>query len=116
MSREFTIDLIEQKGALVFTGGSALTPLQVGDSFTQLLQDGKKATSRRKVGSVSLMIDAIIVDGEPVETLEVNQAGLLALAGDASLLLDAAQALRWRKKSSRFLRTSDEALTLVTPG
>lgn len=115
MSAEFTIDLIEEKGALVFTGGSALAPLQVGHTFSQLLQDGKKATARRKLGNLTLRIEAIFLDGEPVEALEANQAGLLALAGDATLLLETAQKLRWRKKNSRLLRTSDDALTLVHP-
>jgi len=115
MSVEFTIDLIEQKGALLFTGGSALAPLQIRDCFTQLLQDGKKATSRRTLGSISLTIEAIYVEGEPVDRLEANQAGLLALAGDPTPLIEAADTLRWRKKSSRLLRTSEEALTLAIP-
>jgi len=113
MNAAFTIDLIEQKGELLFLGGSGLLPLQAGATFTTLLQDGKNAKSRRKLASVSLTIETLIADGEPVDSVEENQPVLLAVAGDATPLLDAAQELRWRRKSQRLLRTSDDGLTLA---
>lgn len=118
MNAEFTVDLIEQKGELLFVGGSSLSPLvstaQSPLTFTTLLQDGKSAKSRRTLATVALTVETLIVDGEPGDTLAEGQAALIALRGDATPLLDAAQSLRWQVKGKRYLRTSAEALTLST--
>ncbi len=113
MNAAFTIDLIEQQGALLFVGGSSLLPLQVEDAFPTLLQDGKSAKSRRTLGTINLRIQTLIVDGEPVDAVAADQAALLGLVGDAAPLLAAAQSLRWQRKGKRLIRTSDDALTLA---
>lgn len=107
-----TIDFIEVKGSLIFAAGIALEALAVGDALTVVYEDGKSAKSRKQRGTVDLTIDSIIVDGEPVETAAANTTVLVALDGTWDALTDAADTLKWKRKSGRLLRTSDNALTL----
>ena len=112
MKPEFTVGLIDQKKELLYVAGTALTSLALSDRFGVLYRDGQSAKQRQALGSVDLTIAAILVDGNPVETVEAGQTPLLALTGDSTLLHEQAEALGWRGKSGRLLRTSQAALTL----
>ena len=107
-----TIDFLEVKGALIFAAGTTLADLAVGDVLTVVYEDGKNAKSRKQRGTVDLTISSIIVDGEPVGSVAANTAALIALEGIWDALTDAADNLKWKRKSGRLLRTSDNALTI----
>lgn len=113
MSIEFTIDVIEQKKDLLFIAGICLDNIDLEASFTHLYQYGASKKSKKLLNKVELRVVSIIVDGEPVDSLAKNSAGMLALSGDFSSIESHAQALKWRKKSGRLIRTSDIALTLA---
>ena len=112
MSKAFTVDFIEQKKELFFVAGTSLSPLALGDSFSALYQYGKSQSSKQAKGTIALKIESILVNGEPLESAEANQALLLALSGDGQALLEAASALQWQKKSGRIFRTTEAALSL----
>src|SRR5690606_25924544 len=113
MSVEFTIDVIEQKKDLLFVAGISLTDLAVGDVFTQLYQYGTSKKSKKLLNKIDLTVQSIIVEGEPVDSLSKNSAAMIALSGDFSSIESQAQMLKWRKKSGRYIRSSDIALTLA---
>ncbi len=113
MSIEFTIDLIEVKKDLLFVTGLALSDIALQNSFTALYQYGKNKKSKKQLASIELTIETIIVDGEPVDTLTASTPAMIALSGDFTTIETEAEALRWRKKSGRLIRTSDVALTLA---
>lgn len=108
----FTFELVEQKKDLLFVGGSSLGELTLEDVFVRLYQDGSHPKNRTERTSLRLQIETILVEGEPVLVLAAGQSALLALSGDAAPVLEAAAALRWKRKGNRYLRTSPEALTL----
>lgn len=113
MSIEFTIDVIEQKKNLLFVAGISLSDLALEDTFTTLLQYGTSKKSKKVLAQIDLTVQSIIVDGEPVDSLSKNSAGMIALSGDFSAIETQAQELKWRKKSGRYIRTTDMALTLA---
>lgn len=113
MSIEFTIDIIEHKKDRLFITGLSLTELTIEDTFSAVYQYGKSKKSKTKIADSHLTIETIIVDGEPVSTLSVQQSAMIILVGDSQAIQDQVQALRWRKKSGRFIRTSEQALTLA---
>ncbi|MEM9953371.1 MAG: hypothetical protein AAF846_17320 [Chloroflexota bacterium] len=113
MSIEFTIDILEQKQDKLFVTGLSLNELAVDDCFTALHQYGNSKKSKKRLSELNLCVESIILDGEPVDSVRAQQSAMLILLGDATALLDAIDALRWRKKSGRFIRTSQEALTLA---
>lgn len=114
MTQEFTIDVFEQKKDLLFVTGIALTELQVGVTVTQLFQYGKNQKSKKRLKTLNLTIETLIVNGEPVEEASAEMAVMVALSGDATAIEETAKSLKWRRKSGRMLRTSDIALTLAT--
>ena len=113
MSIEFTIDVIEQKKDLLFVAGISLGELELNATFTHLYQYGNSKKSKKLLSAVVVTVVSIIVDGEPVDKLAQNSTGMIALSGDFSVITDQAQNLKWRKKSGRFIRTSNIALTLA---
>ncbi|MEO0597377.1 MAG: hypothetical protein AAF126_14815 [Chloroflexota bacterium] len=113
MTIEFTVDLIEQKKTLLFVTGMALTDIALGDAFSRIYQYGNSKKSKRERGTVVLNVESIIQDGEPVETLPANTAGMLALSGDPDVLLTVVADLNWQHKKKRYIRTSDTALTVA---
>ena len=114
MTLEFTVDLIEQKKTLLFVTGMALTDVRLGDAFSRIYQYGNSKKSKRERGIIALTVDSIIHDGEPVETLPANIAGMLALSGDPDTLLAVVADLNWQHKKKRYIRTTDTALTIAT--
>lgn len=113
MNIEFTIDVIEQKKDLLFVAGISLGDLEINASFTHLYQYGSSKKSKKLLSKVTVTIVSIIVDGEPVDALAQNSTGMIALSGEFSSITEQAYNLKWRKKSGRFIRTSDVALTLA---
>lgn len=114
MSTEFTIDIIEQNKDRVFITGLALTDITLSDTFTVLLQYGTSKKSKKKVATIMLEVETIIVDGDPVDAISSDTVAMLILAGDSQVIEDHAYSLKWRKKSGRYIRTSDIALTIAT--
>ena len=113
MTIEFTVDVIEKKKDLLFVTGLALSDIVLQDTFTALYQYGNKKKSKKQLASIELTIETMIVDGEPVDTVATNSTAMIALSGDFSAIETQAEALRWRKKGGRLIRTSDAALTLA---
>lgn len=113
MSIEFTIDLIEVKKDLLFVTGLALSDIALQDTFTALYQYGNNKKSKKQLVTIQLTVETIIVDGEPVDAVAANMLAMIALSGDFTLIETQAEALRWRKKSGRLIRTSDVTLTLA---
>lgn len=113
IQREITVDVIERKQDLLFVTGFALTDIALQDTFTQLLQYGTSKKSRKRIATINLRVETIIVDGEPTDAVEAQHAVMLALLGDATALENAALQLKWRRKSGRLLRNTDTALTLA---
>ncbi|GAB5492275.1 MAG: hypothetical protein Phog2KO_24900 [Phototrophicaceae bacterium] len=113
MSLEFTIDVIEQKKDLLFVAGISLGELEINAEFSHLYQYGSSKKSKKLLSKVTLKVESIIVEGEPVDKLTQNSTGMIALSGDFSEITEQASNLKWRKKSGRFIRTSDIALTLA---
>jgi GH35 family endo-1,4-beta-xylanase len=110
MPREFAIDLIEQKKELLYVVGLALSTFSLSEQFLQVNEYRKKNKQKRAI--LELVVEAIIVDGEPVDRLEAQSAAMLALSGDWQAIIDCAKALNWQAKGGRFLRTSDIILSL----
>jgi len=110
MSHEFAIDFIEAKKELLYLAGIALSEISAPAKFSQLNQYQKK--TQQKLATVDLQLEAIIVDGEPVEQIEADSAAMIAISGDWQTIITSAQKLGWRSKSGRLLRTSDIVLTL----
>lgn len=113
MSIEFTIDLIEEKKDLLFVTGIALSDIALQDCFKGLYQYGNKKKSKKQLATIELTVETIIVDGEPVDSLDANTLAMIALSGDFTAIKTQAEALRWRKKGGRLIRTSDVALTIA---
>ncbi|MDQ7024147.1 MAG: hypothetical protein Q9P01_20785 [Anaerolineae bacterium] len=107
-----TIDLIEAKGTLLFIAGTCLADIAVGDTFSVVFEDGKKAKSRQQRGIINLTIESIIIDGEPAENATAGESVLVALDGTWDALTTAANTLSWKSKSGRLIRTSNNGLTL----
>jgi hypothetical protein len=110
MSREFTLDLIETKKELLYVAGVSLTALATTETFSQMNEYRKK--NKQKRADIALCIEAIILDGEPVERIEAQTSAMLVLSGDWQALIDAAKMLKWQGKGERLLRTNDTVLTL----
>lgn len=108
----FVIEFVEQKKSLLYLSGAALDDLAVGQVFQRLEQGGERAKSRKKRATVALIVESIIWQGEPVETLDAPMSGMIAVSGDPQAVLDAVADLRWKRKSGRFLRTGGDALIL----
>lgn len=113
MTLEFTIDLIEEKKDLFFVTGIALSDIARDECFNRLYQYGNSKKSKKQVASIELTIETIIVEGEPVDSVIANTLAMIALSGDFTAIETQAEALRWRKKGGRLIRTSDVALTLA---
>lgn len=113
MTIEFTIDLIEVKKELLFVTGLALSDIALQDKFKQLYQYGNSKKSKKQVASIELTVESIIVEGEPLDSVVANTLAMIALSGDFSAIETQAEALRWRKKGGRLIRTSDTALTIA---
>lgn len=111
MSIEFTIDLIESKKDWHFVTGLALGDIALHESFNCLYQYGKQKNSKKQVATIDLRIESIIVDGEPVESVSENTPAMLAVSGDFDAVEAQVDALHWRKKGGRLIRTSETALT-----
>jgi|GEM_PF-4625934 len=115
MSVEFTIEMMEQKKDHLFVTGIVLSDIASDTTFTELYQAGSHQKSRKKLETIELKVESIIVDGGSVEAAAADSAAMLLLSGDFSAVQSQAQALGWRKKSGRLLRTSDIALILTAP-
>lgn len=113
MSIEFTIEIIEQKKDHLFVTGIALSDIASGTIFSQLYQIGNNKKSRKKIETIELKVESIIAEGEPINAVSANNVAMLMLSGDYDVIQSQAEALRWRKKSGRYIRTSDTALTLA---
>ncbi|MGB7339652.1 MAG: hypothetical protein WBC91_12230 [Phototrophicaceae bacterium] len=114
MSLEFTIDIIEQNKDRLFITGLSLTEIALTDTFTVLLQYGSSQKSKKQIASLELVVETIIMDGNPVDNISAQSTAMLILVGDGTLIEQQAHTLKWRKKNGRFIRTSDIALTLAT--
>lgn len=110
-----TIDFIETKGTLLFAAGTCLADIAVGDTLSVVFEDGKNAKSRQQRGTVNLTIHSIIINGEPAENATTGDSALVALDGTWDALTAAANALNWKSKSGRLIRTSSKGLTLSNP-
>lgn len=115
MTLQLAIEFVEPKDDLLFVAGVGLTDLAVGQTFTAMVlhpAGKKKAQSAEKI---ALTIETLIVDGEPVENSASDASVLVALAGDGQPILEKVDALRWRRKSGRWLRTTQDVLMLTAP-
>lgn len=113
MNPHFVITTVEAQEDVCFVGGTSLSSLTTGQCFDQLLQ----AASPKKMHlrtTLALTVESLIVSGEPVENVEEGAALLLVLSGDQSALLASVQALRWRRKSRRYLHTRGDSLLLAS--
>lgn len=110
MSAVFTVEFIEEKGALVFVAGLSRLPLQLGMVFVAIAVEGQKAPSTT---ALHLELESIFVAGEPLDSLAADMTALLALRGDYQALVTLVKALKWQKKGGRFFRSSPEALILI---
>ena len=110
MVAEFRLELIEEKKELLYVAGISMSALAVGNYFLQLNQYQKK--KKHKKGTFSLEVVSIIVQGEPVESIEADVSAMLALAGDWQSIPDFVEKARWRRKGQRFMRNDDSVLSL----
>lgn len=109
---EFTIELLELKEDICIIGGVAVTDITLNDVFNLLYEIGSHKNSKKKRASIDLTVHFLVIDGEPVETVAANSSFTVGLVGNASELEAVVRDLRWKRKSGRYLRTSDTALLL----
>jgi hypothetical protein len=112
MSARLLVAMIEPQDAVLFVGGMALSTLTVGDSFPAVGTYRGSKKSRTRTDTVSLTIDSLIVDGEPVDTVDDGTDVLAGLSGDGTALIEAANSAGWTRKRGRYLRSGQQALIL----
>lgn len=111
MSDAFSIELLELKNNMLFAGGTTLSDLSPAQTFICVYEvTGKQ---RKQIATVSLTLETIIMDGDPVETATKGDSVLIGLSGEWDALLNAVKKLRWQRKSGRTLRTSKADVVLA---
>ena len=111
MSDTFSIELLEITNNMLFAGGTALSDLATSQTFTRVYEVNSK--QRKQIATVSLTIETMIMNGEPVETATKGDSVLIGLTGEWEALLEAVKTLRWQRKSGRTLRTSKADVVLA---
>jgi hypothetical protein len=112
MSARLLVAMIEPQDDVLFVGGMALTTLAAGDSFLAVGTYKGSKKSRKQTGTVSLTIESLIVDGEPVDAVEDGTDVLAGLSGDGNALIEAVDSAGWTRKRGRYLRSGQQAIIL----
>ena len=114
MSARLLLAMLEPQEKVLFAGGLVMAAggLSVGETFTAVSAYKGSKQSRSKQADVSLTVQTLIVDGEPVSSAADGTDVLVALSGDSAALIDAAAHLGWTHKRGRYLRSGQHALTL----
>jgi hypothetical protein len=114
MSARLLLAMLEPQEKVLFAGGLVIASggVSAGDTFTAVYAYRGSKQSRSKQAAVSLTVQTLIIDGEPVASANDGTDVLVALSGDSTALINAADDIGWTYKRGRYLRSGQHALTL----
>jgi len=118
---EFVLDIIEPRKGIVFITGYVVQVGTVGDVLTSLnvLQPAKKRKhppQRLSTMDVSLTVATIIIDGEPLDTIQGDNMAQIGLTGDADALLALLKDHNWHERNGRYHLPRNETRMITLSG
>ena len=104
---KLVVDVVEPQDGIVFITGYVNQSLAVGDLLQELAvyQPAKKQKQHPKklsTHTVSLAIETILVEGEPLDAISANQSTQIGLVGDPAPLLQLLSEHQWHESNGRY--------------
>lgn len=118
---ELMLDIIELQDGILFITGYVVKAGAIGDVFTKLsvfapAKKRKKSPKLLPVTDVLLMIDNIIVEGEPLDSIKEDCIAQIGLTGDADSLLALLKDHQWHESNGRYHLPRNETRMILLSG
>jgi len=118
---DLILDIVEPQEGILFVAGSVGKALTVGDSFNTLAvyqSPKKKKHNPKKLSAivVQLIVENILVEGEPLDTISAGTTAHVGLVGDAEPILKLMSDHDWHESNGRFFLPRKEIRLITLSG
>ncbi|GEM_PF-1851175 len=118
---EIVVDIVESQEGILFVTGYVEKSITVGELFNvltvyQLPKKKKQKPKKLSAMSIELTVETILVDGEPLEVINVGQTAQLGLTGDAEPILALMSEHQWHNSNGRYFLPRKETRLITLSG
>lgn len=118
---ELMLDIVEPQDGIVFITGYVTDAGSIGDILTTLsifspAKKRKQSPKRLSAIDISLTIATIIVDGEPLDTIQADRTAQIGLTGDAIPMLALLNDHNWHERNGRYHLPRNETRMILLSG
>jgi hypothetical protein len=118
---ELMLDIIEPQDGILFITGHVTKAGSIGDVLTKLsvfapAKKRKQSPKRLSAIEVSLTIANIIVEGEPLDTIQADRTAQIGLTGDVEPVLILLKDHQWNERNGRYHLPRNETRMILLSG